>query len=281
MALRLERDATGIDIRLDGGRVARYVAHPETEAFESPRPYVYPLRTRGGVELAGFRPADHTWHHGLSLAIAEAGPANLWGGRSFDRDAHAYLDRGDNGRMTTTSLDVDGVSGRIHSSLDWTDASGDLLATEERTLTASEAGDGWVLDWRSAVAAARPLTLGSPATNGRAGAGYGGVFLRLAPGFLGATARADEGREAPADDLLGVGARRLAVTAPDRTATVALGVPAPAPWFVRSLEYPGFGPAPFFDAETRLAAGESVEFAVRLVAVDGVPSAAQLAAVLG
>lgn len=271
MALTAARDASGVDITLGAQRIARYVFAPDTPAFESPRPYLHPLATASGVVVTDFRPADHTWHHGLSLALPFVGTANLWGGRSWDRAAGAYLDKGDNGRMRTDRLDVDAAGG-LASTLTWLDAAGETLAVEDRVLRFAEASGGWTLDWESSIRVSAPLSLGSPATHGRAGAGYGGLFLRAAPEFHGARAAADASRAAPADDLLGTRARRLALTRPDGVAAVAIEVDAPSPWFVRSTEYPGFGPAPFFSAETRLSPGTPWRLRARLRVSDGDPA---------
>jgi hypothetical protein len=62
------------------------------------------------------------------------------------------------------------------------------------------------------------------------------------------------------------------MTRADGAATVVLGTPQDTTWFVRSEEYPGFGPAPFFGDEVMLAPGEQLELTVRLWAVDGEPS---------
>ncbi|GAB3574218.1 PmoA family protein [Leifsonia lichenia] len=268
MALRAVRDAIGVDILLGAQRVARYVSAPETPAFESPRPYLYPITTAAGVPVADFQPDDHTWHHGFSLALPNAGRANLWGGRSWDRDASAYLDRGDNGWMRTESIQVD-PAGAVVSSVAWLDAAGERLATEERALAFAEAERGWTLDWESRIHVASPLTLGSPATHGRTGAGYGGLFFRAAPEFRGATATADDGRSGPGDDFRGERARSLALTRPDGAATVVLAVEAETSWFVRSTEYPGFGPAPFDTAEVRVEPGEGWSIRARLLVLDG------------
>lgn len=268
MALTAVRDASGVDVLLGGRRVARYVFAPDTPALESPRPYLYPITTAAGVPVADFQPADHSWHHGFSLALPSVGATNLWGGRSWDRTACAYLDRGDNGRMRTTGLTVDAAGG-IASSVAWHDASGAVLATEERTLSFAEASSGWTLDWVSRIRVVAPLTLGSPATKGRAGAGYGGLFLRAAPEFHGATATTDDGRTGPADGFLGERARWLALTRPDGAATVALRSDAESSWFVRSTEYPGFGPAPFDTKEVLMERGEPLEIHATLWVLDG------------
>lgn len=268
MALRATRDASGVDIALGAQRVARYVFAPATPAHESPRPYLYPITTAAGVPVADFRPSDHSWHHGFSLALPNAGRANLWGGRSWDRATGAYLDRGDNGSMRTESIQVD-AAGAIVSTVAWLDAAGERLATEDRALTFAEEERGWTLDWESRVHATSPLTLGSPATNGRAGAGYGGLFFRAAPEFRGATATADDRRSGPADDFLGERARSLALTRPDGAATVRLATADTSSWFVRSMEYPGFGPAPFDTTEVQVKPGDGWCLRARLVVLDG------------
>jgi hypothetical protein len=264
-------DATGVDLLLGSAQVGRYVARPQTDPSESPRPYVHPLRTAGGVELTDFRPTDHRWHHGLSLAVPSAGTSNLWGGGSWDRAAGDYLDKSDHGAMRTDDARVDPGAGRICSRVSWLDADGRELAEEDRALRVAEAADGWTLDWTSRIRSLTDLRLGSPASHGRVGAGYGGLFLRAAPAFRGGRGRTDRTSSCPADELLGTTARWLAVTRADGAATIVLGTEHDSTWFVRSEEYPGFGPAPFFSREVALAPGERLELAVRLWAVDGEP----------
>ncbi len=67
----------------------------------------------------------------------------------------------------------------------WVDQDGREQLTEERRLTAAllPEVDARALDWRSALrAGTSDLTIGSPATNGRPLAGYGGYFWRLPSG---------------------------------------------------------------------------------------------------
>lgn len=282
MALTVVEHAEGFDLRLGADTVGRYVSRPQTAGLESPRPYLHPLLTAGGIAITDFRPEDHRWHHGLSLAVPTVNGSNLWGGGSWDRAAGGYLEKGDNGSQRTDDATVNPLGDGLSSRVTWLGADGGVLAVEERSLTVAEVGTGggWTLDWSSRVRASTPLRLGSPAAHGRAGAGYGGLFLRAAPAFRGARARTDRASSRAADELLGATARWLALTRSDGAATVVLGTRHDATWFVRSEEYPGFGPAPFFAREVALGPGEELELAVRLFAIDGEPDDDEIERVL-
>ena len=59
-----------MDLVHDDVTLFSYVYRSQVPAYESPRPYFHPLRTRGGKIVSGFRPHDHRWHHGLSMTCA-------------------------------------------------------------------------------------------------------------------------------------------------------------------------------------------------------------------
>ena len=272
-ALTQRVDANGVDILLDGTSVARYVLHPTMPGDESPRPFLSALRTPSGVRVSDAAPPDHAWHRDLSLALPYVGPANLWGGRTWDATRREYLDLGNNGAMLHESLEpaagTDGIGVGFTEHLRWVDTRGGELARERRELRFSTQTSGWRVEWSTYVTVSRSLAFGSPATHGREGAGYGGIFLRAAPSFRDGTITTSETSTADDGVLIGTSAEWMSVRAWDASATVALAVPSAAPWFVRTREYPGLGPAPFFHDERVLHAGETLHLHCHVLVADG------------
>jgi Methane oxygenase PmoA len=253
-------------LAVDGVPVAEYVDGAGLDRTLAPRPYLHPVRTLAGVVVTDARPADHPWHLGVSVAIPDVDGANLWGGPTY-RHGEGYTWRDDHGRIVHAGfdhLDDGGFTERLH----WLAPGGELLHTERRRVRARPAERGWELEVVTTLrnAPGRPVRLGSPATNGREGAGYGGLFCRLAP------AGNPQVRTAAAvgeDAVHGSGAPWLAWTDRDVTLGFARTGEAPAdPWFVRVADYPGVG--------LQLAAREpvtvdgAVTWGLRVLVADGV-----------
>lgn len=268
-------------------------------AARSPRPYLHPVRTLAGTVVTEVQPADHPHHLGVSLAVADVDGASFWGGRTFVRDVGPrWLDNHGtqrHERFAETRPD------RLVEQLTWVSRTGETLLSEQRTVSAATAAGGtaWVLRWTSRLTNATPreLAFGSPATHGRAGAGYGGFFWRapgsstdrrvLLPGDQGED-RA-HGSRAPWLCLSGVATEGAAwslvltqvtagpagvepagtVTRPDRAAEPEAAV-APEPWFIRLAEYPGVGPALAWDRPLALPPGSELERSIAVAVTDGV-----------
>jgi hypothetical protein len=220
-------------LTVDGVTVASYVVEPEVAPTDGPRPYLHPVRTLAGTLVTDVAPDDHTWHLGVSVAMQDVAGANLWGGRTYVRDqGYTWLD--DHGAIVHTGwLPADaGIAER----LEWRDKAGGVLLTEERHLTTSAATHGWELSFGFTLTADRPITLGSPATNGRPdGAGYGGFFWRAAPGETHTFTADAEGEAA----VNGSAAPWLALTGPGPYTLVFRGLAGDDRWFVRTGIYPG------------------------------------------
>lgn len=242
-------------VDLGGVEVARYLDGSGSPAFDAPRPFLHPVRTRGGVVLSDAVPLDHTWHLGLSLGVQDVDGANLWGGRTYLR-GDGYTWRRDHGRIEHVTW-TRRRPGTVTHRLDWRGPDGRVLLHEERTLAwTTLAPDAWRLDLDTTLrlpdGAPGPVTLGSPGSNGRERAGYGGMFWRMAPCRdvhvrtpLGAGEEAVHGSRA-ADGATWLawsattaaeGADVTLVTVPGDAATAA------DPWFVRVDDYPGLGSA--------------------------------------
>ena len=253
-------------LRLDGAVVADYVDGSDLESTLSPRPYLHPVRTLGGIPVTDAAPADHRWHLGVSVALQDVDGANFWGGRTYVRD-HGYLWRDDHGRIEHAGfgqLRDDGFT----ETLRWIGAHGQVLLDEHRTMHARTAGLGWELGIITALTNAtdHPVRLGSPATNGRAGAGYGGLFWRLPPAsdprVHTATATGEQG-------VHGSVAPWLVWADPAAGFTLRFAGAEADPWFVRVEDYPGVGLQLASREPVTLPPGGTITRGLRVLVADG------------
>ncbi|WP_432138293.1 MULTISPECIES: PmoA family protein [unclassified Streptomyces] len=254
-------------LRVAGRPVGRYVTRPELPARLSPRPYLHPVTTLAGTAVTELTPADHAHHLGVGVAVPDVEGHNFWGGRTFVRDqGPTELDNHGAQRHAGFQLrDPDGFVAELR----WVAAGREMLR-ERRTVAATGlTATAWALDFTFSLTnvTAEPVTIGSPATNGRPGAAYGGFFWRARkeerpPDVFTETADGEErahGR--PAD--------WLALTGTDWTLVFAgaTGTTRRDPWFVRTAEYPGAGSS--LASEERLAVppgGTAVRRIVTVVA---------------
>lgn len=155
--------------------------------------------------------------------------------------------------------------------LRWVAAGGELLR-ERRTVAATELTDtAWALDFTFSLTNVTPdpLSIGSPATNGRPGAAYGGFFWRAR-------------KEERTPDVFTADTEG----SPRSTADVPTGSPSSAPastlvfagateqtrrdpWFVRTAEYPGVGSSLAHTERVPIAAGDTLVRRVVTVVADG------------
>ncbi|MEV2265249.1 DUF6807 family protein [Nonomuraea africana] len=264
------------ELRVEGTPVASYVWRPALPATDAPRPYLYPVRTRGGVEVSEFHPADHVHHLGVSLAIADVGGVNFWGGRTFvEGSGPAWL--GDHGHQRHDVFEE--LDEGFREALTWVGPDGAALAREQRTVLARPAGQAWALDFGFTLTVAEPLEIRSSACKGRPGAGYGGFFWRapMASAHLDVFTAEAEGEHA----VHGSATRWLAMVS-GAWSLVFVQVGPPDPWFVRVAEYPGAGPALAWDRPLKVA--RTLSRRVVTVVADGRlgrTAAAELAAGIG
>jgi Methane oxygenase PmoA len=226
-------------LRMTGALVAEYVDGAGLDPTLAPRPYLHPVRTLGGVVVTAAGPADHPWHLGLSVAVPDVDGANVWGGPTY-RPGEGYAWRDDHGRIVHAGfddLDDGGFTERLH----WLAPDGELLLAERRRVRARPAERGWELEVVTTLrnAAGHPVRLGSPATHGRPGAGYGGLFWRIAPS---ANVQVRTAGAVGEDSVHGSHDPWLAWADREVTLVFARTDDGPAdPWFVRVAEYPGVG----------------------------------------
>lgn len=234
-----------------------------------PRPSLHPVRTLGGTVVSADHPDDHDWHSGVGVAIPDVDGVNCWGGPTFVRDTD-YVWRDDHGRVTVERAAVDGDTRTTE--LAWRGPDGRPVLLEERVTACRGIGtDAWELRTSSTfrTAGPTPVRLGGPGSNGRAGAGYGGLFWRF-PDCADIDVRTAHGRGEAA--VHGSVAPWVAWSADFDTgpATVVLqALGHDDPWFVRAAEYPAIGSALAWSAAATVRPGVPLVRAFRAVVADG------------
>lgn len=299
---QIDDDGAALAVRHGNRDVTRYVYRPSDARVESPRPYLHPVRSLNGIATTAYRPDDHVWHKGVSLALPVVGRHNLWGGPTYIRDV-GYQQVDNNG--TQEHLDFSGAFAEeagagISQDLRWVAQGGREIAVERRELAFASLPPqspvpGWVLTWSTAVrnVSGEALDLGSPTTKGRENAGYGGFFWRGAAGFLGGSiAMADWNG---GDEARGRRGRWATYNGPLDGPDVAITIVGSADnpcgldstpgensepeWFIRTEEYPALNPAPFFSREVAFGPGEELFFDYALAVTDARLDATDAAAV--
>ena len=263
--------------------VCRAVSGDAVPPVHSPRPHLHPVRTAAGVDLTDVTPADHRHHYGVSMAVALVNGTSFWGGRTYIRDEGPTL-LANHGRQRLVADEVEG--GVLRQRIVWEDQHGARILTEDRTLEAGLLDDrGWSLRWRSELHASDgDLLIESPATAGRRGAGYGGIFWRLGPATTTTVVAAHgEGQDAVHGSISPWVA--LVQHRGPRAATLVLAQRQDdiRPWFLRASDYAGAGPALAWDTPVRVAAGESLVLDLGAALIDGaldVDAAARVAALV-
>ncbi|GAA2173611.1 hypothetical protein GCM10009784_08580 [Arthrobacter parietis] len=262
---------SSLPLVLDGREVGSYRDGTAVSPFLSPRPYLHPVTTRRGVTVTDHFPADHVWHLGAGVAVQDVDGVNLWGGRTYRREAQGYVWRPDHGRITRTGLAQHRSS--LEETLRWSRPDGGALLHEARRISWRTVNDAvWALtiDFSLTPAGENPVALGSPGSNGRSGGGYGGFFWRLPTSENTTITTADASGEAGvhgtvSDWLCWQG------TFEGRPATL-LFLPndnAIDPWFVRAEGYPGVGLALAWDRPVTTTREAPLARSVTILIADG------------
>ncbi len=274
--MRLSDNGAALTVHYGETELLRYVYRPTDPPRESPRPYLHPLRTLGGRVVTSYRPEDHVWHKGLALSLPHVGSQNLWGGVTWVR-GQGYRQLENNGSMRHVAFDEAAADERhadVTQRLEWLTCSGEVFFPELRRLKVEvrPAANAWVLGFaiRFVNVSGAPVAIGSPTTNGRPHAGYGGLFWRGPSSFTGGPVSSVDG--AGGDERMGIHAPWLAIA--DGASTVLM-VDAPdnpghpTRWFVRSTPFACLCPAPFFDTEALIALNGAMALRYAVVIADG------------
>jgi len=282
----VEEHGTSMRISCDGQEIARYVYRPWDAQLESPRPYLHPLRTLGRREVSLYRPHDHVWHKGIAWSLPNVGPGNFWGGPTYLRD-RGYEQLPNNGAMRHvefSTVEPTGDRVRLTESLAWETEQGETWFTETRTLTFALVDGAWALGFTTSFTnvSGTEIAIGSPTTEGRPDAGYGGLFWRGPRAFTGGSVHVP-GRVG-GDELMGVRAPWLAFRGQHDDhggfSTLVFVAPDEPKWFVRSQPFAAVCPAPFFDRVVPVVPGQTLSFRHTVVIADGAPDPAALANVV-
>lgn len=248
-----------------GRPVGRYTYLPAPEG----RPYLHPVTTLGGTPVTEERPADHVHHLGASVAVPDVAGHNFWGGRTFVRDQGptALDNHGVQRHLGWKLRDPDGFV----EELSWQAGGRELLREHRTVATAGLSATAWALDFSFSLTnrGTEELSIGSPATNGRPGAGYGGFFWRApkeaSPPVV--FSGSEDGEEA----VHGKAADWVAMSGDGWTLVFAGATEETRrdPWFVRTTEYPGVGSSLAADRRLPVPAGATIVRRVVTVVADG------------
>lgn len=286
-----------VDVELGGTALARYVYVPTDVQLESPRPYLHPVRTRGGDLVTAFRPHDHVWHKGIAWSLPVVGDHNFWGGPTYVH-GEGYVQLENDGSMDhvdLTALTVSADRVDLAHTLAWHTQGGEHVIDETRTVgfvVPAGRDDAWVLTFATTMSnvSAADLTIGSPTTRGRENAGYGGLFWRGPRSFTGGTLLAPDfaggeeirGTRGPWMGFVG----RHDESGGTSTVVMVDGTDNPShppQWFARTELFGCLNPAPFFSTEVPFGPGDTLTFRYAVVIADGAsdPSSAAELATLG
>ncbi|TLM71706.1 PmoA family protein [Pseudarthrobacter sp. NamB4] len=280
-------DGAAVVIFLDGVDVLTYTYAADDPQEESPRPYFHPVRTRSGDLVSAYRPHDHVWHKGIAWSLPHLGADNFWGGPSYRR-GQGYQWLPNNGAMRHREIieaTHDGGAFAFAHTLRWITHQGSLVVEEERSFQVVPGTDGsytLVFATEMTNVSGEEIHIGSPTTEGRDNAGYGGLFWRGPRSFAGGTIIGPGG--AAGEELRGQRAPWLSFVGQHdencRFSTVVMvddpGSAHPEPeWFARSDPFACMGPAPFFSQEVLFPAGSTLRFRHAVVVADGQSDAAR------
>jgi hypothetical protein len=274
--------------------IVRYSYAPDLDAREVPKPYFHPLRSLAGDVVTLARPTDHLWHHGLSLTFANLSEANFWGGATYVRgEGYKVLDNF--GRIRHDAFETierGERDARFVERLSWIGPDERTWLSERREVSCSIGSaevDGWILQFDTSLrnTSGRVLEFGSPTTEGRPQAGYGGLFWRGPRSFLDGTVRTDSGYEG--SEAMGATATWLAFEGQhDETGNFSTLVfvdrPSnpryPTKWFIRNNPIACASFAFMFDEVYELQAEGTLTLSYRLYILNGTRTRDQIEALL-
>ncbi|GAB3107902.1 PmoA family protein [Streptomyces calidiresistens] len=268
----LHDNGTEVSARVGGVEVARYHYRPRMALFESPKPYLHPLRTTAGDTVTAYRPHDHVWHKGVQMTAPWVSGENFWGGGTYVDPEREYVDLPNAGTMRHEEWTAPGVE-----RLTWWTQGGEHWVDETRVLEveAGTPGEGWwALNFTTVLRNVRgkDLVFGSPTTRGRPMAGYAGFFWRGPRSFTGGTVIGPGNLGGP--EMMGRAAPWLAFTGRhdevDRAATLLFQAADPQTvWFVRSEPFAAVNPSLAFHEEVTVPPEGELRLAYRLVVAEG------------
>ncbi|KUM40206.1 PmoA family protein [Arthrobacter sp. EpRS71] len=287
-ALSYTDDGSSLTFTLGNQGIATYTYQPTDEQYESPRPFFHPLTTLEGDEVTISKPWDHVWHKGLSWALPNVGEHNFWGGATYTRQT-GYSNLNNNGAMNHrafTSIEDSGAGITVAETLLWTaqpagpGQDGAPLINEQRrfSLQLLPAGNAYAILFETTMdnVSGNQIDIGSPTTEGRDNAGYGGLFWRGPRSFTGGEFRSENGTGA--DEFMGTRSPWIAFTGQHdvtcRKSSILFVEDQANPgasnqWFARSSMFACLGSAPFFSEVVPLKEGAPLTYRYAVVISDG------------
>ncbi|WP_142059050.1 DUF6807 family protein [Pseudarthrobacter sp. B4EP4b] len=255
MAIPIDTPAAARGVAPQKRPLATHNTSLQQPARLSPRPYLHPLRSKGGVAVTGAEPADHPHHLGLSIAFSDVNGTNFWGGSTYTA-TNGPMQLPNHGKQVPHGWQSPSQEGgEEHSEeesgrVSWLTEGGRDLAVEHRRIQyfSNTGPSSWALSLSSVIVPAvgvQRLEVSSSAVKGRKGAGYGGIFWRFPPAAREPLVLSEAGSGAgPAH---GSGSRWLSIGMVIDAAPVTVILAQDAghilPWFVRAEGYLGAGPA--------------------------------------
>ncbi len=291
-SLRIERDDEAVELLWAERPLLRYVYRNTGPQYESPKPYLHPVCTLCGDVVTAFRPEDHVWHKGIQMTAPSVSGQNFWGGATYVHGS-GYVDLPNNGAMEHREWErvaADGANARLQERLTWRTLVGEAWIDERRTLDvrtdAERALYALAFTFELRNVAGHELVFGSPATEGRPDAGYGGLFWRGPNSFVGGRVVADGAQQG--DSPMGQRGTWLAFTGSgenSRQSTLLFvdderNPRYPTQWFVRSEPIAAVSFAFAFSETLRLPADEELTLRHRIVVASGADVAAIVEAIL-
>lgn len=252
----------------------------------SPRPHLHPVRSLGGHAMTVTNPVDHRHHFGLSLALSDVNGTTYWGGRTYVEGQGPTL-LSNQGRQESLSEELAENGRDLHAEVRWRRHDGTELLLEHRRIGAFLLPDhrGWGLTWASRLEADRgDLHLTSPATRGRHGAGYGGLFWRLPSAdetrILVREGRGESVAHGSTSDFIVISRRHgtdwtSLLMVQDEQAQGRID-----PWFVRLMDYVGVGTSLAWSEPRDIPASQSLDVRVRAAVLDQLVEADEVDALL-
>jgi hypothetical protein len=271
-----------ISVVRDGHELVSYVYRPDDEKIESPRPYFHPMRTLDGALVTVYRPHDHVWHKGLAWSLPFVGEHNFWGGGTYVH-GQGYVQLDNDGSMDhqrTVAFDVEPDVVRFRHQLVWHSWQGDPIVEEDRLVVIAPTSDptawGLVFDTTMTNVSGEPQPLGSPTSKGRENAGYGGLFWRGPRSFTDGRILAPQG--SGADELRGQRASWMGFCGQHdeevRSSSIVVvddqgNLNHPPQWFVRSEQFAGVCPSPFFSEDVPFEPSQTMRFRYAVIVASG------------
>ena len=258
--------------------------------LDTPKPYIHPLKTPGGIMLTSFQPSDHVWHRGLWFAWKYIDGINYWE-EEMGSDG-ALVSKGrtlPNGAEKVTFAE-DG-SAVLRHPLAYVDPDGRKVLYEDRTIVIRPPeGRHMIIDFfHNFRVGDAPVTLAvTPATEETPWGGYAGLGLRAARSLTGCRVVNDSGQTGVATNgaqALWVDLSGTADGGPlaDRAAGLALidhpanlRHPSPSYVYYDSQAFGYISPSLLRHEPMTLAAGQALRLAYRAVAHDGATDATRL-----